>query len=124
MPTQWPSPSTTGTPGSSCSRSVRTTSSIELSAVTVAGSESMTSRTVLATGATLAPGRPGLGAAGLAGAGQARREAVDHVAGHHVVRPVPAGRRARRPYVREHAERCRLERTELLGQQGPDQPGE
>src|SRR5215207_676372 len=48
MPTQRPSSSTTGRPGSSCWRSVRTTSSTGVSGRTVTGSGSMMSRTASA----------------------------------------------------------------------------
>src|SRR3954462_4847602 len=110
IPTHRPSPSTTGTPGSSLSRSVLTTSSTLSAGSTVSGFESMMSRTAWATAPTLA--------------GQARREPLDHVAGHHVIRAVPLGGGAAGADVRERPERGGLERAEALGEKRADQSGE
>src|SRR4051794_33554308 len=108
IPTQRPSPSTTGTPGSSFSRSAFTTSSTPASGETVSGFESITSRTV--TGATLA-GEPG-------------GKLVDHVAGHDVVGAVALAGGPPGANVRERPERGGLERAEPLGEQRADEPGE
>src|SRR3954447_5426187 len=70
IPTQRPASLTTGTPCSSCSPSSRATSSAFVSAVTVAGSSSMYSRTV---GIDLTLPTEGCG------------DGVDHVADDHVV---------------------------------------
>ena len=59
MPTQRPPSSTTGTPGSSCSRSSAITSSTGVSRCTVAGSESMMSRHVWHRRARLSERQPG-----------------------------------------------------------------
>src|SRR4051812_49682221 len=93
MPTQRPSPSTTGTPGNSFSRRVLTTSSTLASGPTVSGLESITSRTTIE--ATLAS-EPG-------------GKRFDHVAGHHVLGAVALGGGLAGANVGERAERGRLE---------------
>src|SRR3954468_17398752 len=100
MPTQRPSPSTTGTPGNSFSRRVLTTSSTLASGPTVSGFESITSRTTIR--ATLA-GEPGW-------------KRLDHVAGHHVVGAVVLGGGPAGANVGERAERGGLEGTQALGE--------
>src|SRR4051794_39044071 len=108
IPTQRPSPSTTGTPGSSLARSVLTTSSTLASGPTVSGFESITWRTTI--GATLA-GKPG-------------RKLVDHVPRHHVIRAVALGGGPAGPHVCERAKPGGLERSQPLGEQGAYQPRE
>src|SRR4051812_25656829 len=108
MPQTVPSESTTGMPGSWCSRKAATTSCTDVSGATVTGSVSMISLTSSATGATLQKG-------------QAVRERLDHVTGHHVVRAdqlrgMPSGE-----HVRERAQRRRLERAHSLREERADQ---
>src|SRR3954471_14230986 len=110
MPTQRPFLSTTGTPGSSLSWRARTTSSTFVFSDTVTGSRSITSWTRVAMRATLSS--------------QAGGKPIDHVAGHDVVGAVAAGGLAPGTHVGERAQRRRLERPQVLGQQRADQPGE
>src|SRR4051812_48448719 len=106
MPTQRPASFTTGTPWSSCSPSSRATSSAVVSGVTVAGSSSMYSRTVGICALTL----PSEGV----------RDAVDHVAGDHVVRADPVGRLDPGVGVHEGSGGRGLEGAEALAEEGAD----
>src|SRR5215212_8565432 len=89
IPTQRPPELTTGTPGSSFSRSVRSTASTVSSGATVGVSVSMMSATVSGTGAAILRG-------------ERLRQRGDHVGGDHRVRPVRGGREPAGADVGEH----------------------
>src|SRR5690348_9239108 len=111
MPTQRPAPLTTGTPGSSCSRSVRSSVSTS-STEAVTTSRSMMSATLATAGPYRAPGRVLPLARGPQG--------VDHVGGDHRVGTVNAGGAAAGLGVQRDAGAGRVEGRQALGQQRPD----